>query len=45
MAIGDDWTVNNDYTLTYTVTVDELNPAYDSVMLKRAQRLKKARRV
>jgi len=26
MAIDEVWTTESDYTLTYTVTVDELNP-------------------
>ena len=30
MAIDRDWEVKIDYTQTYTVTVDELNPPADS---------------
>lgn len=42
MAIDDEWTVNTDYTQTYTVTVDELNGAYyDPAELSAFQRIKK----
>lgn len=45
MAIDDAWAVNIDYTQTYTVTVDELNQAYDPLLLAKAQRWRKARKV
>lgn len=43
MAIDYEWTVNLDYTQTYTVTVDELNQVYDSRRLEQVQSIEKDR--